>query len=76
MVAEDAPEYGTDATEVLEDYLEQDRVAKEAARQIKEQNAALATIAANTGRVAKKLDDVTTQSGGDAITTEARQAAA
>ncbi|MBL9070258.1 MAG: hypothetical protein JNM03_09735 [Sphingopyxis sp.] len=42
----------------------------------KEQNAALATIAANTGRVAKKLDDVTTQSGGDAITTEARQAAA
>lgn len=41
MVAEDAPAYGTDATEVLEDYLEQDRVAKEAARQIKEQLAAL-----------------------------------
>lgn len=41
MVAEDAPEYGTDATEVLEEYLEQDRVAKEAARQIKEQLAAL-----------------------------------
>lgn len=29
--------------------------------------AALATSAANTGRVAKKLDDVTSQSGGDAI---------
>lgn len=41
MVAEDAPEYGTDATEVLEDYLEQDKVAKEAARQIKERLAAL-----------------------------------
>ncbi|HEV7340873.1 MAG TPA: hypothetical protein VGN68_04505 [Sphingopyxis sp.] len=31
--------------------------------------AALATIAANTGRVAKKMDDVTSQSGGDAIAT-------
>lgn len=41
MVAEDVPEYGTDATEVLEDYLEQDNVAKESARQIKEQLAAL-----------------------------------
>lgn len=41
LVAEDAAEYGTDATEVLEDYLEQDKVAKEAARQIKEQLAAL-----------------------------------
>lgn len=41
MVAEDAPEYGTHATEVLEDYLEQDKVAKEAARQIKEQLAEL-----------------------------------
>lgn len=41
MVAEDTPEYGTDATELLEDYLEQDKVAKEAARQIKEQLVAL-----------------------------------
>ncbi len=31
--------------------------------------AALVTVASNTGRIAKKFDDVTTQSGGDAIAT-------
>jgi type I restriction enzyme M protein len=43
MVAEEQAQYTrtVNDTEVLEDYLEQDKVAKEAARQIKEQLAAL-----------------------------------
>lgn len=43
----------------------------EIAQQRADLNAGLATIAANTGKVAKKLEDVTAQSGGDAVSTVA-----
>lgn len=46
-----------------------DELREETKRLRADLTAALATIAANTGRAAKKLDDVTAQSGGDAIST-------
>lgn len=46
-----------------------DELRAETARLRADLTAALSTIAANTGRVARKMDDVTAQSGGDAIST-------
>lgn len=51
-----------------------DGLREEIAQLRAENNAGHAATAANTGRVARKLDDVTSQSGGDAITTEPRAA--
>ena len=48
-----------------------DDVRAELERMRSDSNAGLAAVASNTGRTAKKLDDVTSASGGDAISTVA-----
>lgn len=58
----------TTTTAANDDQVSENRALREEMTQMRtDLTAALTTIAANTGRTAKKLDDVTAQSGGDAI---------